>query len=52
MVPVVGHSSIIEELASMSSHLGLNSSSQNKSLTISGVASSKMVLLLYWGGPS
>lgn len=52
IVPVVGHSSNVVELISISSHLGRNWSSQNKSLTISGVASSKIVLLRYWGGPS
>uniref|UniRef100_A0A2P2JYI7 Uncharacterized protein n=2 Tax=Rhizophora mucronata TaxID=61149 RepID=A0A2P2JYI7_RHIMU len=35
----------------MSSHFNRNSSSQKKSLTSSGVASSKTVLLRYCGGP-
>lgn len=45
IVPVSGHSSNILQYASIGSHLGRNSSSQKKSLTNSGVASSKTVLL-------
>lgn len=51
MVPVVWDSSRIWDCMSMLSHFGRKSSSQKKSLTISGVASSNIVLLRYWGGP-
>lgn len=51
VVPVWGYSSNILKYASIGSHLGRNSSSQKKSLTISGVASSKTVLLRYTTGP-
>lgn len=51
MVPVVGHSSKVEAYISMSSHFDRNSSSQKKSLSCSGVASSYIVLLRYCGGP-
>ena len=51
MFPVVGHCSNVRALISISSHFILNSSSQNRSLTISAVASSKIVRLRYCGGP-
>jgi len=51
MVPVLGHSSTVVELESIVSQVGLNSSSQKKSLNITGVASSNTVLLLYSVGP-
>jgi len=51
IVPVSLQRSRVEEYKSISSHLERNSSSQKKSLTISGVASSNTVLLRYWGGP-
>ena len=53
MVPVLVHSSSVSCWRSMSSQLFLirNSSSQKKSLTTSGDASSKIVLLRYCGGP-
>lgn len=52
-VPVLVHSSSVSCWRSMSSQLFLirNSSSQKKSLTTSGDASSKIVLLRYCGGP-
>jgi hypothetical protein len=51
MVPVVGHSSKVSACISMSSHFNRYSSSQKKSLTNSGVASSNNVRLRYCGGP-
>lgn len=47
IVPVVGHSSNVVEYASVSSHFDLNTSSQKKSLTNSGVTSSYTVLVRY-----